>query len=127
MGLRAAPLLVVLCAACAAHVVPPPVTAPSLAAPSLAAPSPAAQTAVAAPVICVDKEPRSLASDAERHQAHLLFHDGMEAINACNYADGIEKLKGARAVVPARDVTYNIARAYMEIWDRPTAIRYFRE
>jgi tetratricopeptide (TPR) repeat protein len=63
----------------------------------------------------------------ERERASLLFREGMADISACRYGDGIAKLEEARRVVPARDVTYDIGRAYVEIGDRPNAIRALRE
>ena len=76
---------------------------------------------------CTETDLAPAATAEQRQRASLLFREGMADVAACHYGDGIAKLNAARALVPARNVIFDIARAYQESGDRPSAIRTYRE
>jgi iron complex outermembrane receptor protein len=68
--------------------------------------------------------PAPAAADS-RTEAKRHFLKGMEAIRVRDFAVGIRELKIAYDIKPHPSVLYNIARAYSDAGDLPTAVDYF--
>ncbi len=68
----------------------------------------------------------SVAVAGEKEEARRHFRAGMEAMKAGDYDRAVVELKAADEILHHPNVTYNIARAYAESGDLPSAIEYYR-